>query len=48
MKKVLTYFGLIDGRKITPLEQENFGKYLFIIAVSMIILIPILIGFNVL
>lgn len=48
MKKVLAYFGLIDGKKINPTEQENFGRYLFIISVLIVILIPLLIGFNVL
>jgi hypothetical protein len=35
MKKILAYFGLIDGRKITPDEQTNFGVLLFFISVGL-------------
>lgn len=42
MKKILAYFGLIDGKKITPDEQTNFGVLLFFISVGLAITIGIL------
>lgn len=42
MKKILAYFGLIDGRNITPDEQYNFGRNIFLIGLIAPIIIIIL------
>jgi hypothetical protein len=42
MKKILAYFGIIDGRQISPEEQENFGKNIFLIGILLPIIFAIL------
>lgn len=42
MRKLLAYYGLIDGRNITPTEQDNFGRNVFLIGLITPIILTIL------